>query len=66
MSDAEHTATTTAGADHGHDPETEHGGGHGQVGETLGPVDLATWAYAIAGSALGVLTIIALVVAGSA
>jgi hypothetical protein len=64
MSDAEHTPSTTTGDGHGHDADTEHGHGHGPAAEALGPVDLATWAYAIAGSALGALTIIALIVAG--
>lgn len=66
MSDAEHTPSTTAEGDDGHDADTEHGHGHGPTGEVLGPVDLTTWAYAIAGSALGVLTVIALVIAGGA
>lgn len=66
MSDAENTPSTTGGGDGGHDPEAGHGDGHVPAGEALGPVDLATWAYAIAGSALGLLTIVALYVAGSA
>ena len=60
MSDPEHTPETAGGSDHGHDAE------HGQAGEALGPVDLTTWAYAIAGSVLAILTILALYVAGGA
>ena len=33
-----------------------HGGGHDSEGEPLGPVNLAAWAYALAGACLGLLT----------
>ena len=66
MSDAEHTQETAGGSDHGHDQDPGHGHGHAAAGEALGPVDLTTWAYAIAGSVLAILTILALYVAGGA
>lgn len=66
MSDAEHTQETSGGNDHGHDHDAGHGDGHASAGEALGPVDLTTWGYAIAGSVLAILTILALYVAGGA
>lgn len=57
MSDTEnaHAASTGHDEDHGH--------GHAPVGRPLGPVDVATWAYAAAGSLLGLLVVAALFVA---
>lgn len=57
MSETENTHA--AGDEHGQDH------GHGPAGEPLGPVDVATWAYALAGSLLGLLVIVALLVARS-
>jgi len=66
MSDAEttHASTDEAGDSHGHD--ADHGGTHGSAGTPLGPVDLTTWAYALGGSVLGLLTLLALYVARGA
>jgi hypothetical protein len=60
MSDAEtaHADTTTA------DTHDDHGDGH--AGEPFGPVDVWTWAYAIAGGAVGVLVALAMLVATGA
>ena len=66
MSDAEHTQETAGGSDSGNGQDPEHGHGHASTSETLGPVDLTTWAYAIAGSVLAILTILALYLAGGA
>lgn len=60
---------TMTHADPAHAPNTDaedgvHGHGHGPIGEPLGPVDLAAWAYAGAGALLGVLVVLALVFAG--
>jgi hypothetical protein len=56
MSDAETTpATATDDHDSGH--------GHAPAGEPLGPVNVTTWAYALAGSLLGVLMVLALYIA---
>ena len=62
MSDAEtaHPETTELDA---HD---DHGAGHDRAGEPLGPVDLTTWAYALAGGAVGVLVVLAMLVATGA
>jgi hypothetical protein len=66
MTDTEHTPETAGQSDHGHDRDPEHGHGQASSGEALGPVDVTTWAYAIAGSVLAILTILALYVAGGA
>jgi hypothetical protein len=46
--------------------ESGHGDGHGHAvgGEPLGPVDLTAWVYALAGSLLGLVVILALYLAG--
>lgn len=54
MSDAE---TTPATDDH------DSGHGHAPAGEPLGPINVTTWAYALAGSLLGVLMVLALYIA---
>jgi hypothetical protein len=48
------------------DAET-HDSGHGHEGaaEPLGPLDLTTWAYALAGGTLGVVVVIALIIANA-
>ena len=56
MSDVE----TTPAAD------DEHGHGHAPAGEPLGAIDWEAWAYAVAGSLLGLLTVLALFVARGA
>ena len=59
MSDTENTHADDAhGQDRGH--------GHAPAGEPLGPVDVMTWAYAAAGSLLGLLVVVALFVARGA
>ncbi len=60
MSDAE---TTPATAD---DDDAQHGHGHAPSGEPLGPVDVTAWAYALGGSLLGLLVIVALYIARGA
>lgn len=54
MSETENTHA--AGDEHGHAP----------AGEPLGPVDVMTWAYAAAGSLLGLLVVVALLAARGA
>jgi hypothetical protein len=70
MSDrhASHATGTTGhgyAADHGsaadHDPEHAHA----PDAESLGPIDLVAWAYAIAGGAVGLLVLLALYVASA-
>lgn len=56
MSDAE-TTPTPATDDH------DSGHGHAPAGEPLGPVNVTAWAYALAGSLMGVLMLVALYVA---
>ena len=71
MSDPDpHAATAGAAAvtdDHhaagDHEPDGGHGHGHEEASEPLGPPDLAAWAYAVAGGAVGLLTALALYVA---
>jgi hypothetical protein len=46
--------------DHGHQAS---GDGHEPAGAVLGPVDVTTWSYAIAGSIVGLLVALALWVA---
>ena len=58
MSETE--STHVAGDEH----EQDHG--HAPAGEPLGPVDVMTWAYAVAGSLLGLLVVVALLVARGA
>lgn len=58
MSDSENAHATSAGHDEDH--------GHGTASEPLGPVDVMTWAYAAAGSLLGLLVVAALFVARGA
>jgi hypothetical protein len=41
---------------HGHDAGHGSGHGHDDPEEPLGPLDLAAWAYAIAGGLLGLVT----------
>ena len=57
---------TMSDADATHAPTDAHDGGHAHAAaeEPLGPIDWATWAYAIGGSALGALVAIALYIAG--
>ena len=61
MSDAETTHATFDEAATGH--ETDHG--HAPS-EPLGPVDVSAWAYALGGSLLGLLTVLALYIARGA
>jgi len=56
MSDAE---TTHASTNDRHD----EGHGHAPAGEPLGPVDLTTWVYAGGGAVLGLLVVLALLMA---
>ena len=63
MPDAETTHVTNDESGHGHDSDGD--AGHA-ASEPLGPVDLTAWAYAIAGSALGILVVLALYVARGA
>lgn len=69
MSDPDpHAATSGAAAatdDHhaASDHEPDGGHGHGEASEPLGPPDLAAWAYALAGAAVGLVTALALYVA---
>lgn len=58
MSETENTHADEHGSDQDH--------GHAHTGEPLGPVDVMTWAYAGAGSLLGLLVIVALFVARGA
>jgi hypothetical protein len=48
--------------------DADHVAGHDDdaPGETLGPVDLVAWAYAVAGGAIGLVTAAALVSASTA
>jgi hypothetical protein len=70
MSDPDSHAVNGGGApatvDHhaagDHDPGGS-GHGHGETSEPLGPPDLAAWAYALAGGAVGLVTALALYVA---
>ncbi len=59
MADTETTHAAANDDAHGDD----HGHGHESASEPLGPVDLTTWAYALAGSILALLVVVALVVA---
>jgi hypothetical protein len=61
MADTRHMSETetTHSADEGHGDHHEHG-------PTLGPVDVTTWAYALAGSLLGLLVLLALFIARGA
>lgn len=63
MSDSETGPAARDGAEHGHGAghENEHA-----PTEPLGPVDVTTWAYALAGSGLGLLVIGALYLARGA
>lgn len=54
MSDADTLHTPT---------DVDHHGHHGHAGQPLGPIDLTAWGYALAGSLLGVLAVLALLVA---
>lgn len=65
MPDAETTHVTTDEAGHGQGHDSDDDAGHA-ASEPLGPVDLTAWAYAIAGSALGILILLALYVARGA
>lgn len=62
MSDAETTHVTADEAGQGHGHDTDHADGHAPS-EPLGPINVTVWGYAIAGSLLGVLTLLALYVA---
>jgi hypothetical protein len=53
--------TDTHHAGTGSDHEGEHG--HPSSGAPLGPIDVAAWAYALVGSLLGVLVVLALYIA---
>jgi hypothetical protein len=55
MTDAESAHAATS--DHG------DGDGHATAGEPLGPVDRQAWAYAIGGSLLGAIVVLALFIA---
>lgn len=55
MSDADPTPASTDAHDDGH--------GHAPEGEPLGPVDVTLWAYALGGAVLGVLVVLALLIA---
>lgn len=46
------------------EPGAEHG--HASVGEHLGPVDVAAWGYALGGSLLGLVVLLALYLARGA
>ena len=52
-------------AETSHPDADTHDSGHGHEGaaEPLGPLDLTTWAYALAGGAVGVVVVIALAIA---
>ena len=65
MPDAETTHAMTDEAGHGHGHDAGHDAAHTPAGP-LGAVDVATWGYAVAGSLLGLLTVLALYVAGGA
>lgn len=58
MSDTENTHAV--GDEHGQDH------GHAPTSEPLGPVDVTTWAYALGGSLLGLLVVVALLAARGA
>ncbi len=49
-----------------HDAQDTHDASHGHESpaEPLGPIDTATWGYAVAGAAIGVILVLALLVAG--
>lgn len=55
MSHAETTPSPAADAHHGHEPPAD----------PLGPIDLKSWAYAVAGGAVGVVVAVVLFVAGN-
>jgi hypothetical protein len=59
------TASSDGIAQDGHQ---DHPAGHGGVHPSaeLGPVDIAAWSYALAGSLLGLFTVLALYVARGA
>lgn len=61
MSDADPETTSHADVSDGHD--ADHG--HQSAGDPLGPVDTATWGYAIAGGAIGIFVAVVLFVAGA-
>lgn len=60
MSDAEITPATRS------EPHDTHDAGHGHEssGERLGPVDIATWGYAVAGGAIGIVVVLVMFAAG--
>jgi len=64
MSDHERASSDRIAED-GHQ---DHPPGHGEVHPIaeLGPVDIAAWSYTLAGSLLGLLTVLALYVARGA
>jgi len=49
------------------DAHDDHAGGHGHgsSGESLGPLDVVAWGYAVLGAAVGVLVALALFIAHS-
>ncbi len=49
----------------GHDAGHSAGHDHDEPGESLGPVDVMAWAYALAGGAIGVVTAAALFAASA-
>jgi hypothetical protein len=63
MSEAESTDLADRAELHGHDSghDSEHA-----AEEPLGPVDVTTWAYALAGALLGLLVVLALYLASGA
>lgn len=56
-----HAETTPSPAAYAHDA----GHGHEPSAEPLGPIDLKSWAYAVAGGAVGVVVAVVLFVAGN-
>lgn len=56
-------ATGTTGHGYAADHDSEHA--HAPDVESLGPIDLVAWAYAIAGGAVGLLVALALYVASA-
>jgi len=61
MDDTE--AMSDADANHATSGAHADGHGHGPAGEPLGPIDWEAWAYAVGGSLLGALVVLALFIA---
>jgi hypothetical protein len=62
MPDIDHVETTAPRPDHGSGGDA-HGSDGATMGEPLGAVDVMSWGYALAGAVLGVLVVLALLVA---